>query len=232
MPLRTALLFQADNFVGREYLDALNGAGMPPDLIATVGRMSDASVVRERERTGGQWNPPAPENARDISHFDSLKEEALWESLRDAQIDLAIQGGIGILTPEMLEVPRIGFVNVHPGRLPEYKGNTCPEWALYNGDPIFATAHIIDAGIDTGPVVCEGRYEVPADWDYFELRANLYRHCAHVLINALKILNVASDNPHSVLTVQDPDAGHYWTPIPEDKLATVIQKNKGTRKGL
>jgi hypothetical protein len=40
MTLRTALLFQAGNFVGREYLHALEAADMMPDLIASVGRMS------------------------------------------------------------------------------------------------------------------------------------------------------------------------------------------------
>lgn len=221
MTLRTALLFQAGNFVGREYLHALEAADMMPDLIASVGRMSDTSIARERARTGGRWNPPAPDPALDIPHFDSLKNETLWARLRDARIDIAIQGGIGILTPEMLAVPRVGFVNVHPGRLPAYKGNTCPEWALFNDDDIYATAHIIDAGIDTGPVICEGHFDVPADWDYHDIRANLYRHCARVLLDALVILGGAED-PRTVLHPQDPNAGHYWQPIPEDKLARVI----------
>jgi methionyl-tRNA formyltransferase len=226
MPLRTALLFQDDNFVGREYLRALQAAGMTPDLIASVGRMSESSIARERDRTDGRWNPPAPDAGLDIPHYDSLTEDALWDSLRAAEIDIAIQGGIGILKPAMLETPRIGFMNVHPGRLPAYKGNTCLEWALYNGDDIYATAHIIDAGIDTGPIICEGRYEIREDWDYFDLRANLYAHCAGVMIEALTILEGASQDPSKVLTVQDPDAGHYWQPIPEDKFEIARQRLK------
>lgn len=224
MALRTALLFQAGNFVGREYLLALQAAGRTPDLIASVGRMPEASVARERERTDGRWNPPEPDTGLDIPHYGSLKDDALWAHMRAQEIDVAIQGGIGILKPEMLAIPRIGFVNVHPGRLPAYKGNTCPEWALYNGDDIYATAHLIDAGIDTGPVICEGRYAIADAWDYFDLRANLYGHCAAVLIKALTILEGAAETPDSVLSAQDPNAGHYWQPIPDDKLTEVVAR--------
>jgi methionyl-tRNA formyltransferase len=223
MKLRTALLFQAGNFVGREYLHVLREAGMTPDLIASVGCMSEISIERERIRTDGRWTPPEPEPALAIPHYESLHEDTLWDSLRTADIDVVIQGGIGILKPAMLETPRIGFVNVHPGRLPAYRGNSCPEWALYNGDDIYATAHIIDAGIDTGPVICEGQYDLPAGCDYFDLRANLYRHCGHVLIEALTILDAAGDDIQGALKTQDPDAGHYWDPIPDAELAKVIQ---------
>lgn len=229
MALRTALLFQADNLVGREYLYALQQAGMMPDLVTSVGRMSEASIARERKRTDGRWYPPAPDVALNIQHHESLAEPALWDSLRDAKIDVAIQGGIGILKPEMLEAPKIGFVNVHPGRLPEYKGNTCLEWALYNGDDIYATAHIIDAGIDTGPIICDGLYDPPGEWDYFDLRANLYAHCAGVLIKALQILDDAADDPSQVLTIQDPDAGQYWQPIPDDKFEIAIANRNRNR---
>lgn len=226
MKLRTALLFQAGNYVGREYLGVLRAAGITPDMVATVGRMPEASIARERQRTAGRWNPPPLDALLDapnaVAHYESLADPELWQRIGDAGIDIAIQGGIGILKPDMLAAPRIGFVNVHPGRLPAYKGNTCPEWALFNGDDIYATAHIIDAGIDTGPIICEGRYAVSDDWDYFDLRANLYAHCAHVLVTALEILDAAADDPDRVLTVQDPDAGQYWQPIPDDKLATVI----------
>lgn len=230
MTLRTALLFQADNFIGREYLHQLNLAGMTPDLVATVGQMAKRSIVIEKKRTKQRWNPPPPDAGQNIKHYASLTQDELWSDITDASIDVVIQGGIGILKPEMLAAPQIGFVNVHPGRLPEYRGNTCPEWALYNGEEIYATAHIIDTGIDTGPVICEALYDVSANWDYFDLRANLYRHCAHVLIEALSILNMAGNNLESVLTPQDRNDGHYWEPIPKEKLAKVIWKLEQTNQ--
>lgn len=218
---RTALLFQEGNWVGPEYWAALQQAGLGPDLVVTVGRVSAAVMEREILRTGGRWRPQPI--AAPVEHFASLKEPALWELLRDREIDIAIQGGIGILKPEMLVVPRIGFVNVHPGRLPAYRGCTCPEWALWEGQDIYATAHLIDAGIDTGPVLAEGRYAVPPGWDYYDIRAHLYAHCAQVLVSALTLLRTApADRASALAKPQTEEGARYLKPIPDDSLAQLI----------
>ena len=223
MPVRTALLFQADNFVGREYLHQLILAKKPPDLVASVGRMSKKSVALEQKRTGGRWNPPLPDRSHTIEHYTSLAENKLWGSIRAQSIDIVIQGGIGIIKPEILDVPRIGFLNIHPGRLPSYRGNNCPEWAIYNGTDVYATAHLIDAKIDTGPTICEGRYDIAATWDYYDFRTNLYGHCSNLLLKALTILENASKDPASVLKSQDEAGSHYWPPMPQDKLDVVMK---------
>ena len=221
MSLRTALLFQADNFVGREYLHRLRMANRLPTLVASVGRMSQTSLAREITRTGGRWTPPQPSASVPIEHYTSLKDEKLWEAIRANSIDIVIQGGIGILKSEMLNVPNIGFLNVHPGRLPAYRGNNCPEWAIYNREEVYATAHLIDAKIDTGPTICEDLYKIKATWDYCDFRANLYNFCSNVLLRALTILQNSAQNPGAVLTPQDEANAHYWPPMPEEKLAVV-----------
>ena len=220
MTLRTALLFQDRNFVGREYLAALVAAGRSPDLVIAAGRMSDASIARERERTGGLWQPPAPPPGITVHRFETLDDPALDRLLREAAIDVAIQGGVGILKAPLLEAPRIGFLNVHPGRLPQYRGNSCPEWAVRRGEPVVATAHLIDAGIDTGPVICSAPY-APPPGGYAAFRAGLYRHCATMLDEALARLEregAAAARP------QDETGARYWPPIPEEDLAVVRER--------
>ena len=186
--MRTALLFQEGNFVGREYFARLSEAGWRPHRVATVGRMKPESVAREVARTNGLWRPPhVPADAVD-QRFASASDPALAAWMRLEEIDVAIQGGVGILRGDALVAPRMGWLNVHPGALPAYRGSACPEWAVLNGDPVVATAHMIDHGLDTGPVVCAGRYEPPAGAGYNEFRAGLYRHCAAVLVAALERL--------------------------------------------
>jgi folate-dependent phosphoribosylglycinamide formyltransferase PurN len=46
-----------------------------------------------------------------------------------------------------------GIVNIHPGILPNYKGCCCPEWSLYNGDPVGLTAHFMNEVYDSGPII-------------------------------------------------------------------------------
>lgn len=213
---RTALLFQDGNFVGREYRQRLMEAGREPDVTIAVGRMKPESIAFERERTAGRWNPPAfaPDH-----RFDGLKDPALLDLLRAERIDLCIQGGVGILKAEHLAAPRLGWINVHPGKLPAYRGNSCPEWALAEGHLVFATAHLIDTGIDTGPVICDAPLSIPQHWSYPDLRANLYAHCAAVLIQALARLDAASPETLSTfVTPQDETGARYLNAIPADKL--------------
>lgn len=225
MANRIALLFQEGNFVGREYFARLAAAGRTPHLTVAVGRMKPESVAFEEARTGGRWNPPALPSGHPTLSFDSLKNPSLLDVLRRERIDICIQGGVGILKPEHLALPRLGWINVHPGRLPAYRGNSCPEWALYEDAPIVATAHLIDQGIDTGPIICERAMTVPLDWSYVDLRSRLYAHCADVLVEALKRLdNATPETLSSFVRPQIEEGARYLPPIPADKLAIAKAK--------
>ena len=218
--MRTALLFRDGNFVGREYFAALQAAGLAPDLVVPVGQMEAESLAIEVERTGGNWNPKEiPEDAI-CRRFERIGDPELPTLLNDEGIDVAIQGGVGILKGVILASPRIGWLNVHPGKLPQYRGNSCPEWAVLSGDPVYASAHFIDEGIDTGPVLYEGRYEIGPNWTYFDFRANLYRHCAAVLVAAIRKL-AASVPGESIAQQQSAQGARYWPSLDQSQREAV-----------
>src|SRR5712671_1560599 len=79
--------------------------------------------------------------------------------LRRWSPDLIIFAGGNILRKPLLEVPRLGVLNVHLALLPEVRGMSSPEWSLLNHVPVGVTVHYMDAGIDTGPIL--QRYEFP-----------------------------------------------------------------------
>jgi folate-dependent phosphoribosylglycinamide formyltransferase PurN len=102
--------------------------------------------------------------------FRSLREEAAFYEfpvavcddqnssdsiarLKEWSPDLIIFVGGNVLRKQLLEVPRLGVLNVHLGLLPEVRGMSSPEWSLLNHIPIGITIHYMDAGIDTGPVL-------------------------------------------------------------------------------
>jgi methionyl-tRNA formyltransferase len=72
--------------------------------------------------------------------------------------DLVIFTGGNIMRKELLEVPRLGVLNVHLGLLPEIRGMSSPEWSLLNGIPLGITIHYIDSGIDTGPILLRSEF--------------------------------------------------------------------------
>lgn len=73
--------------------------------------------------------------------------------LREWSPDLIIFTGGNILRQPLLDVPRLGVLNVHLGLLPEIRGMSSPEWSLLRNVPLGITIHYIDRGIDTGPIL-------------------------------------------------------------------------------
>jgi len=74
-------------------------------------------------------------------------------------------GCLQIWSPDLLGCFRRA-VNYHNGYLPDYKGLWATRWSLYRGESYSGYAfHIMDATIDTGPVLLRGSVPVPRDGD-------------------------------------------------------------------
>lgn len=72
-----------------------------------------------------------------------------------AEMDLVISIRFSHLFPQaLIELPRHGILNVHPGTLPRYAGLYAPLQQILDGqEEIGCTVHWIDSGIDTGPIL-------------------------------------------------------------------------------
>src|SRR5919106_5791128 len=93
--------------------------------------------------------------------------------------------GTVIVPPAVLRLFVGRALNVHPGPLPEYGGLHMNQWALRNGETLFgATLHLMDDGIDTGPVVAKEMFEImPSDTGL-----TLFTKTQHVAIRLLNEL--------------------------------------------
>jgi methionyl-tRNA formyltransferase len=61
-----------------------------------------------------------------------------------------------IIRRPMLESARLGFLNIHAGKLPFYRGRNIINWAIINGETeIGVTAHFMDEGVDTGDILLQ-----------------------------------------------------------------------------
>jgi methionyl-tRNA formyltransferase len=59
-----------------------------------------------------------------------------------------------ILSPEILEMPRLGCINAHGSLLPHYRGAAPIQWSMFKGDAVVGvTTMQMDAGMDTGPML-------------------------------------------------------------------------------
>ena len=95
------------------------------------------------------------------------------------------------------------------------------EWAIYNDDKIGNTAHFMDEGYDTGPIIVSEWYEFPTDADYQSIRTRIYRDGCLLAGKALKQIQMVNMKPKDA-NVQG--EGVYRKPIPEDKMKKVYEK--------
>ncbi len=85
--------------------------------------------------------------------------EEVMPHIRGLDLDLIVFGGTRIIRGEILDYPKDGVVNSHPGLLPECRGSASPAWSVYHDIPIGSSTHFCDNGVDTGHLLL--RREVP-----------------------------------------------------------------------
>ena len=76
------------------------------------------------------------------------------ETLRGLQVDLGVVLGTRILRRSIFSTPRFGSVNLHKGKVPEYRGQPAGFWEIFDSQQVAeVTVHFVDDGLDTGDVV-------------------------------------------------------------------------------
>jgi folate-dependent phosphoribosylglycinamide formyltransferase PurN len=102
------------------------------------------------------------EKISDRIHFvANIHADLVLEHVRSLNPDLGLIYGSPVLKPELFQIPRLGTLGIHHGKVPEYRGNKTTFWAMYNGERVAGvTIQQVDRGLDTGSIVRAG--EVPA----------------------------------------------------------------------
>lgn len=127
------------------------------------------------------------------------------------------------LSKEILQSAPYGVVNVHPGLLPEYRGCSAVEWAIFNNNKIGNTAHFMTEGYDEGPIIKRECYEFPKGSNYQFIRTKVYMEAGVLAAKALKKIKTFNIKPTDGID-QDERYAKYWSPIPEDKFKKVLEK--------
>tara|TARA_B100001564_G_scaffold325701_1_gene307425 strand:- start:9324 stop:10082 length:759 start_codon:yes stop_codon:yes gene_type:complete len=146
-----------------------------------------------------------------VKGASSVQMQELLESL---QVDLLVLGNTGIIKNNILTIPSIGTLNVHPGILPQYKGLDSIYWASYLKDfkNIGVTVHFVDEGIDTGNIISKTYVNFENEKNISKAYRNLLRLSTKVLADAAIEI---TDN-RNIKTISNED-GNYYSKIPIKK---------------
>jgi methionyl-tRNA formyltransferase len=136
-----------------------------PSLRAVARRCDVRVVVTRPDRSKGRGRKNAPSEVAlaaeslglEVVKPESINDAEVVAALRERAPDLfAVVAFGGILSPETLAVPRIGSLNLHGSMLPEYRGASPVQRALWDGRSSTGVSTMwIDEGLDTGDVVLQ-----------------------------------------------------------------------------
>jgi methionyl-tRNA formyltransferase len=112
-----------------------------------------------------------------------------------------------ILAKQILEIPRLGTIGVHPSLLPKYRGATPIQTAILNGDEETGVSlFLIDEEMDHGPILMKSETQISKSETYESLHDKLAELGAELLIKTLpdfvagKITPLAQDESQATYT--------------------------------
>ncbi len=148
-----------------------------PDRPAGRGRGLKASPVTEKAL---EYDIPVYQPA-------SLKDEQAQAELKALNADLMVVTAYGLLLPaDVLEIPRLGCINIHASLLPRWRGAAPIQRAILAGDnKTGITIMQMDEGLDTGDMLAVTECEITADDTGSSLHDKLMKLGAETLMSVL-----------------------------------------------
>jgi methionyl-tRNA formyltransferase len=186
-----------------------------PALGAVAARCEVVAVVTQPDRPKGRGrasaaSPVADAAARlglEVLKPERANDEPTRERLRAFAADLFAVVAFGaILKPALLALPRLGSINLHGSMLPDYRGASPVQHALWDGRTATGVTTLwMDEGIDTGDMALQLWEPIAADDDAASLAERLARRGAPLLAESLVLAHAGRCPRRS----QERSAGSY-----------------------
>ena len=175
------------------------------DRKAGRGRKEQPTPVSEfvRSRTSGieLIQPPR------------LKDPDLWERLQKLKADIFLVASFPILPMEIVSIPELGCLNLHPSLLPQYRGAAPIQRTLLAGEKETGISTFFIGGkIDAGGILLQKRMEIYPDDNFGSLHDRLAEAGADLMLESLDIIA----------------QGGYTTIHQDDSFATPAPKIKSS----
>jgi methionyl-tRNA formyltransferase len=186
--------------------------GTPDFAVPTLHALVDApdmqvvGIVTQPDRPAGRGRavqmPPVKQAALEgglpVMQPQTLRDPATVAALRAWEPDFLVVVAFGqILRQDVLDIPRIAPVNVHASLLPRWRGAAPIQAAVRAGDPYTGiTTMVMDAGLDTGPILLQDSIPIAPDETGQSLHDKLAQLGANLLVFTIRWLCAGSIFPH------------------------------------
>ena len=201
------------------------------EIVAVITR-PDKPSGRKQEIVYSPVKQTALAHGLTVWQPGSLKKAENQTALAAYQPDLLIVAAFGQILPQaVLDLPRYGTLNIHASLLPAYRGSSPISAAILQGESeTGVTIMLLDAGIDTGPMLLKRAIPLAGDETTASLTPKLAELGAATLLEALprwiqgQIVPRAQDHERATHTrmIQKEDGRIDWS-RPADALARAVR---------
>jgi methionyl-tRNA formyltransferase len=187
--------------------------GNDPWSVAPLRALAEAEdvdvvlVVSNPPRPAGRGSELRPTAVADAAReldlpvftIERVREGKGFDALNALEPDALVVVAYGeILTPDVLDIPRLGAVNVHFSLLPRWRGAAPVQHAILEGDDVTGvTVMLMDEGMDTGPILATKETAIDPEEDAGTLGARLAELGGSLLVDALRGLDAGTIEPRS-----------------------------------
>lgn len=179
---------------------------------STIHQLLDYTIVYDPKRYETQpWLPLGC--VRAIPHPSKNERQAFIEDLGAPQLGV-ICSYSRILWKELIDAFPLGIVNIHGGKLPEYRGANTLQWAIINGEKsTAATLHFVNGGVDKGPVIDAAEVAI----EPYDTALTMLGKILNASVSLLDIWLPSLLQGKALSSPQDESKAHVWPRcIPDD----------------
>ena len=177
------------------------------------------AVYTQPDRPAGRGRLPTPSPVKRVAEArglavlqpQSLRAPEAVLGLVELKPHVIIVAAFGqILPPKVLDIPPLGCLNIHPSLLPKYRGPSPIATAILNGDEETGVSiMLMDEGLDTGPILSQGRIPIEPQDTARSLEVELAQLGAELLEQTLPLWLEGKLKPHP----QDEISATYTKPF-------------------
>jgi len=160
----------------------------PGCKVEAVVTQPDRPKGRGQEVAGSAVKEAALEAGLHVYQPEKIKSDSAYEFFKRVNPDAVVILAYGQIVPmRLIEIPRLGWINLHASLLPAYRGAAPGNWAIANGETRTGlTTMQIDAGMDTGPILLQREMEIDANETAPELLGRMAQAGAPMLVETLR----------------------------------------------
>ncbi len=189
-------------------LEALHAADHEVALVVT---QPDRPAGRDRQLTAPPVKLAALARGLPVTQPEKIRSNAEFraqlEAIAPEAIVVVAYGRL--IPPWMLELPRLGCINLHASLLPRYRGAAPIQWAVARGETVTGnTTMLLEEGLDTGPILLQQALAIAPEQTAAELFDRLAEAGAPLVVETLAGLAEGSIRPRP----QNP-AGATFAPL-------------------